>query len=163
MNLPYLFLLISLVLGALLIAALLSRKDQRQAHLFLSIAIAGGLYFQFIFAIKATGDIYRHPRLWGSEFPVGLGVPPLLYLYVLALTVPKFRFSSRSILYFVPPLLGLAWYLALTFFFPDISRWNDPRMIFWENYLRTILSVSVSGVFLWLSFRQLRRFRAALK
>jgi AraC-like DNA-binding protein len=154
MPLGHLLLLIALVIGLLLIAALLSRKDNRQANRLLCVILAAGLYFQYIQALKITGDFAGHPFLWRSGFAVRLLIPALFYLYILAMTVPGFQWTKRHLYHLLPFCFGVIWCLVYRV---------DPRVSLIERYFRTVINVSVSGIYLYACLRKIHDFREQIK
>jgi AraC-like DNA-binding protein len=156
-------LLIAATVGGLLIAALLFRRDNRKANLLLSAVIAAGLCFQYLASLKATGEIVKYPLLWRSTFPIAVLVNILLYLYVLALTVPGFKISRRHLLYFLPLVFALLWYGALQFVPHTSPLWTDPQWILMERYCRSVFAFLIKSFFLYVCFRQLHQYRKHVK
>lgn len=154
------FVFIALLNGLVLIAALLSRRENRFANVILSGVVAAGLFFQFVLYLKGSGLIEEYPRFRRAGFPASLLDAPLLYLYVLSLTVPGFRWTRRHFLHFLPFVLGLLWYLAFFGFPLDSALWNSSQAFQSERYARTVIGVFVSGAYLFACLRHLRGYRS---
>jgi AraC-like DNA-binding protein len=159
MDFERVLLFVALLNGAVLVAALLSRKENHLANLFLSAAVATGLYFQFIVYLRSSGLIEQYPRLRRSGFPASLLDVPLLFLYVSALTSPDFRWSRRHLLHFLPFLFGLLWYLAFYAVPLDSPLWRNSEASLYERYARSVIGVSICGVYLGACFHRLRHYR----
>src|SRR5262249_16912016 len=155
----HLFLLTTFIIGLLLIAALLSRRDNRKANLLLCAILASGLYVQFIHVLKVTGQLAAYPLLWGSAFPFGLLIPSLLYLYILALTVPGFSWSRRHLIHLLPFGFGLIFYLGSLLLFRSFPILASPPLLAWWRYSRIILGVLITGFYFYLCFKQLGSYR----
>jgi AraC-like DNA-binding protein len=154
---------LELLNGLVLIAALLSRKDNRRANLFLCGVIGAVLYSEWVRFLIVTEEIRRFPFFLRTTFPAALLVPALFYLYCLALTVPNFRWKPKLNLHFLPFLGGLLWYAFILIFGRRYGFWDWPRRYPIERYLLTVISVIVYAAYLVACFLQLRRYQAHLK
>jgi putative ABC transport system permease protein len=72
-----------------------TKKANRPANRFLALAII----VMVLWMIRSSGIYTRLPL----QFSLALG--PLIYFYVLKLTLPEYKFSQKNLLHFVPALL----------------------------------------------------------
>src|SRR5262249_37797050 len=103
--------------------------------------IAIGLYCQVILYLTETGLIDKYHILRRSGYPTSLFDMPLLYLYVLALTVPGFRWSRKYWPHALPFVFGLMWYLVFVTLPPDSPFWRDTEVYQIERYARVVVGV----------------------
>lgn len=150
---------ITVVVGGLLIIALLSRRENRPANLLLSCILLGAIVFQYVIALKATGKIQQYPYLWRSPLPLAVLVNTLLYLYVLALTVPGFKIARFPKALYLPLIFSLLWYGVLQAIPRTSSLWHHQDWILMERYVRGIFSFLIKSLFLFLCFLQIHRYR----
>lgn len=154
--------LIVLILSFLLIAALMSRRDNRLANTFLSLVLAGGFFIQFIQALRLSGNISKYPFLKGAGIPVAFLIPSLLYLYILALTEPGFRFGKRHLVHLIPFAFGLLIYGLNWFFFLSKGDILQREHLMVGIYVGSVLSSLNTGIYLCLDIRRLDQFNREL-
>jgi AraC-like DNA-binding protein len=158
MNYKY-FLIVVILNGLILIAALLSRKENRQANRLLSILLAVALFSQCVLFLQVTGEIEDYALLLQAKFPARLMIPSLFYLYILALTVPGYRWVKRYWNHFLPFVFGLAACVFLSIFSGRVVDWRENSSFLMERYIFMLISMGVTAFYFILSLRQLQRFQ----
>lgn len=147
--------------GALLIAALLVRKDNRAANYMFAVVIASALFRQVVVELKMSGDLDQ-PWIYRSTFPTMLLSAPLFYLYIRALTDAEFRLNRIHLWHLLPAAFGLTWYL-LFWFFADAEYFHMSQPFLRERYARLVISDLVAAPYLFLSLQQIKTFSKKMK
>lgn len=155
----YHFYFVTLLNGLILVAALMSRKENRRPNLLLSGFLVSVLLSQWVIVLTITGEIELHPFFLRSRFPANLLVPALFYLYIVTLTVPGFKWSRRDWLHFLPFIFGLIIYVVLSLLSPVVGDWRADRSFLVQRYVLLIIAALVAGSYLIACFRQLKRFQ----
>ena len=96
------------ILGLLLIAALLSRRDHSTANRLLAFGLFCAVYRQSMLTLQLSGISDNLPLLARTSFPVQMLGLPAFYLYVQALTTPGFRLEKKHVIHLIPFAIGLA-------------------------------------------------------
>lgn len=138
------------VIGILLVIALFTAKANRTANRLLTALIACVLLLQWPDSLATLGPS-DFPYLFRARLPLNLLAPPLLYLYVVALTTPGFHLQPKHLVHLWAFVLGLAWYFA--------GGW--PSHLGHDEYFRSACLTVVIGIYLWLSYVALGKFLAA--
>ncbi|HKY64057.1 MAG TPA: helix-turn-helix domain-containing protein [bacterium] len=155
--------LIALVIGALLIAALLFRRDNRKANILLAGILAASLLYQYSQVVRVGKIDPRYPYLWGLGFIASVMIPALVYLYVLVLTTPGFRWKKSLWLHFAPSGLALAIAISAWVSLARVEGDPSPELRAWFRYFCTVLDVLVSGFYFYASYRQIRHYQSQLE
>lgn len=92
------------------------RKPPRLPHLLLGAFLAAYTISNTGSVFSHSGLISRYPHLFGVFMPFVLLVGPLLYLYILALTVPGFRLRTIHAIHALPFLLTVAVFSYFLYF-----------------------------------------------
>lgn len=96
------------ILGLLLIAALLSRRENSTANRLLAFGLFCAVYRQSMLTLQLSGILAQFPILSRTSFPVQMLGLPSFYLYVKALTTPAFHIERKQTVHLIPFVIGLA-------------------------------------------------------
>jgi AraC-like DNA-binding protein len=96
------------ILGLLLIAALLSRRDYSTENRLLAFGIFCAIYRQAMLTIQLSGMLENFPLLSKTSFAVQMLGIPTFWLYVNALTTPDFRIGRKHAVHLIPFAIGIA-------------------------------------------------------
>ena len=96
------------ILGLLLVAALLSRREYSTANRLLAFGLSCAVFRQAILTLQLSGTLENFPILSGASFPVQMVGIPTFSLYVTALTTPDFRIERRHAIHLLPLVIGFA-------------------------------------------------------
>ena len=96
------------ILGLLLIAALLSRRDYSTANRLLAFGLFCAIYRQAMLTLQLSGILEDFPILGKTSFSVQMLGVPSFFLYVKALTTPNFRMERKYYVHLVPFVIGVA-------------------------------------------------------
>ncbi len=80
-------------------------NDNRTANRFLGCFLIVLAVFIIDLVIIDTGYHQIFPHLWGVTYPIDYLITPPLFLYVKALTAPKFEFTRKHLWHFIPFIL----------------------------------------------------------
>jgi AraC-like DNA-binding protein len=161
MNYLYLY-DIALLNGLVLMAALLSRRENRFPNFLLCLLFAVALFSQWVIVLSLTGMIEKYPLLLRFRFATTLLVPSLFFLYVLALTTPNFKWVQSYWIHFAPFLLGLVAYALLTLGSRKVENWQVDPSFLEQRYFFLLISVVLTGTYLVMSLMRIRKFQALL-
>jgi len=96
------------ILGLLLIAALLSRRDHSTANRLLAFGLFCAVYRQSMLTLQLSEVFNNFPILAQTSFPVQMLGLPSFYLYVKALTTSDFHIERKHAVHLIPFGIGLA-------------------------------------------------------
>jgi hypothetical protein len=145
------FLIVVILNGLMLIAALLSRKENRLANRFLSVLLLAVLFGQCVLFLETTDKIEHNQFLLRARFPTRLVIPALFYLYISALTVPGFRWVKRHWIHFLTFVFGLVTCIVLSIYPGRVEHWQENRSFLVERYSLMLISMTVTTFYFILS------------
>jgi len=154
--------LMAQVLGAILVAALLTARPRSIANRLLAAGLLCVVFRQFLLVLKLSGAIASFPMLFRLSFPLQLLAIPAFYLYVVALTTPHFQLEQKHAVHLLPFAFGVAWYGA-------VLIWGGPSLfelgpvLNREFYARTVVKLLVMVPYLILARRQVQVFAREAK
>ncbi|HKX13255.1 MAG TPA: hypothetical protein VJP40_08890, partial [bacterium] len=150
-------------MGALLIAALLFRRDNRNANLLLCLILAAALLYQYSQMDRLLNPLPAPAYIWGTGFVVSLLIPTLVFLYVLVLTVPGFRWRSSLLVHFIPALVGLGVVAFAKLVLMRYAFAYDPDFRAWFRFFCIVFDVIISGLYFFASYRQIQDYRSQME
>ncbi|MBD1363461.1 helix-turn-helix transcriptional regulator [Mucilaginibacter sp. ZT4R22] len=128
----------------------------------------------FVFSVLSFKIVLHTLGLWDSPllryFPLAIDllIQPLLYLYVVALILPKFKLRGRQLLHLLPPALLMLHAIVVYIAVLPVSGLSAKDAIAGQLYFNQVKSVEdvlsvISGiVYGLLSFRLVQRYRGWL-
>ncbi len=97
--------LVGAVQGLFLAGAIAAQRNNKTANRLLSVLVASFTIYLASSVYFATGMIYRYPHFFGIGYQTPWIFGPLVYLYAVAASDRSWRFTTRSVIHFVPVLV----------------------------------------------------------
>ncbi len=150
--------LVGILQGFVLVSALFFRRANRTANRLLALLC---LIFALILldAYFTRLNYYiKYPHFFLLVLPVLFLIGPLLYFYTLFLTRRRERFHARDLRHLLPPLLAILVFIPF-YIKPGYEKIVDLEAYFPWIMAAQILNVGQCFVYLYLTFRILRRYQ----
>lgn len=155
--------LLILVLQGVIFAVLLIlrfRDKGRHADVLIAMILLVMAYHRTTYTVGFMGwyDTFKNTKINYFLISLGLGMGPLIYLYVRSITVPPFKLKRTDIWHFVPVAIYVLYRLIILFFDSTQDGWEKGyggvlKSNFDEVYIEPFYSIlRYSSQLLYLSF-----------
>lgn len=147
----------SVPLAAILVLVLPRSHVSRTALVALMGLIAFQVGIQTITYVKVTGRGPDFPFVYRLTFPLKTGSAILAYVFFSTLSDHNRGWASFSRVHFVPLVFALLYYVVFWILPVSPDFFTDSDLIYADRYVRQVISVVVSVVYLWMVIHNLRK------